>query len=309
MQTAVLSRANSLDTSLVEMDAREFNLFRSLVHKHCGIWLKDGKRVMLASRLSRRLRHHGLRSYSDYYDYVQAHLNDTDELRELTNCVTTNKTSFFRERHHFDFLTSTLIPQVLGQSAPGAHEPIRIWSAACSTGEEPYTLAITLLEALASRRRPGSAPPLSCAPAGYGAQIIASDIDTQVLGKAARGVYREESLESVDLPLRKKYFLKGTGEMAGYVRVKPELIRMVEFVNLNLMTPQWPMTGPFDAIFFRNALIYFQKETQDILLRKMARLLKPGGYLFLGNSEHIAWLNDIYEPMKQTMYRLRDTAR
>jgi chemotaxis protein methyltransferase CheR len=240
---------------------------------------------------------------------VQAHLNDTDELRELTNCVTTNKTSFFRERHHFDFLTSTLIPQVLSKSAPGAHEPIRIWSAACSTGEEPYTLAITLLEALASRRKPGSAPPLSCAPAGYGAQIVASDIDTQVLAKAARGVYREESLETVEMGLRKKYFLRGTGEMAGHVRVKPELTRMVEFVHLNLMTPQWPMTGPFDAIFFRNALIYFQKETQDVLLRKMARLIKPGGYLFLGNSEHISWLNDIYEPMKQTMYRLRDTAR
>lgn len=308
MQNAVLSRANSLDTSLVEMDGREFHLFRSLVHKHCGIWLKDGKRVMLASRLSRRLRHHGLRSYSDYYDYVQAHLNDSDELRELINCVTTNKTSFFRERHHFDFLTSTLIPRVLSQSAPGAHEPIRIWSACCSTGEEPYTIAITLLEALAARRRPGATPALSCVPAGYGAEIVASDIDTQVLARASRGVYKEDSLDGIDLALRKKYFLRGTGEMAGFARVKPELMRMVEFIHLNLMSPQWPLTGRFDAIFFRNALIYFQKETQDILLRKMARLLKPGGYLFLGNSEHISWLNDIYEPMKQTMYRLRDTA-
>lgn len=290
--------------SIVEMDMREFRLLRTFVHKHSGIWLKDGKQVMLASRLSRRLRQHGLSSFAEYYEFVQTHLNDSDELRELINCVTTNKTSFFREPHHFEFLGKKLVPQILAENGVG-RAPIRIWCAASSTGEEPYSIAITLREALEAQRTPtrGSVP-------NWGAdmsacQIIASDIDTQVLATASKGIYREDSLTSVDRALWKRHFQRGKGEMAGYVRVKPELARAVEFMQINLISPSWPVTGPFDAIFFRNALIYFQKDTQNSILRRMAKLLKPGGYLFLGNSEHISWLNDIYEPLKQTMYRLR----
>lgn len=309
MQNSLVPRPSRFETSLVEMDPREFEQLRSLVHKHAGIWLKDGKQVMLAARLSRRLRHHGLRSYGEYYDYVQAHAHDTDELRELINCVTTNKTSFFRERHHFDFLARTLVPRFLAGRQPGAHEPIRIWSAACSTGEEAYSIAITLLEMLGGDERSGCSsgrPPRVNTAA---IQIVASDIDTQVLAAASKGIYREDSLTTIDRTLWKKYFLRGKGNMAGWVRVKPELHQAVQFRQINLMASDWPLGAHFDAIFFRNALIYFREDTQDLLLRRMGRLLKPGGYLFLGNSEHISWLNDIYEPLKQTVYRLRHGAR
>jgi chemotaxis protein methyltransferase CheR len=294
--------------SVMEMDLREFKLLRSLVHKHTGIWLKDGKQVMLASRLSRRLRQHGLSSFGAYYDYVQAHLNDTDELRELINCVTTNKTSFFREPHHFEFLAKKLVPHLLSHKAPGNREPIRIWSAACSTGEEPYSIAITLAEALEARRNSASISTASRTVSAPEIEIVASDIDTRVLATASGRIYREESVTGIDRALLKKYFLRGKGNMSGQVCVKPELARNIEFLQINLVASNWPLSGPFDAIFFRNALIYFQQETQNSILRRMAGLLAPGGYLFLGNSEHISWLNDIYEPMKQTMYRLRKPA-
>ena len=261
------------------------------MHERTGIWLRDGKEVMLAARLSRRLRLHGLRNFADYYSLVQASASDSDELREFINCVTTNKTSFFRERHHFDYLRQTIVPGIQAKVGRGESTTVRIWSAACSTGEEAYTIAITLLEAISGAMK---------------IEIVASDIDTDVLATASRGIYRADSLEEVDSALHKKYFMRGKDDMCGYVKVKPELTRVVQFAHINLMEPRWPIEGPFDVIFFRNALIYFKQETQDVFLRKMARLLKPGGHLFLGNSEHIPWLNDVFAPLCHTMYRLRD---
>jgi len=302
-----------------QMDARDFNRFRDLVHKHTGIWLRDGKQVMLASRLSRRLRYHGLSSFADYYAYIQGVTDDSEEIRELINCVTTNKTSFFREKHHFEFLASTVVPQIQSNYLSGASRTIRIWCAACSTGEEPYTIAITLLEALQSRNSASAAvlPRTAATPAGrsgltqspgsWSVEVLASDIDTKVLETAVSGVYPEESLATVSAPLHRKYFLRGTDDMRGYMKVKPDLSRLIQFKRINLKDSRWPIEGLFDAIFFRNALIYFNQETQDVFLRKMARYLKPRGYLFLGNSEHIPWLSGILEPLNQTMYRLRDT--
>jgi chemotaxis protein methyltransferase CheR len=276
------------------MGLREFKLFRTLIHERTGIWLRDGKQVMLASRLSRRLRHHGLADFAAYYEYVQKNLGNEEEIRQLINCVTTNKTSFFRERHHFDYLANTIVPDLRAAASHGAPRSIRIWCAASSTGEEPYTIAITLMEALRS------------ALASWKIEVVASDIDTAVLATATRGIYSADSLDSVAVPLRKKYFLRGKDEMQGQVKVKPEVARLVQFQRINLMDAQWPLEGRFDGIFFRNALIYFNQATQDVFLRKMARFLKPRGYLFLGNSEHIPWLHEILEPLNQTMYRLRD---
>jgi chemotaxis protein methyltransferase CheR len=300
------------------MAPREFNMFRDLVHQRTGIWLRNGKQVMLASRLSRRLRYHGLTSFADYYTLVQSSQNDSEEIHELINCVTTNKTSFFREKHHFDFLANTVMPQVQSAARFDAPKSIRVWSAACSTGEEPYSIAITLLEASQALHspKPGDAPQpkpakaglpgLNLALGGWRIEVVASDIDTAVLETARRAIYKIDELETVGPPLHGKYFLLGKDDMQGYVKVKQDVLRLVQFKRINLVDAQWPLDGLFDVIFFRNALIYFNQETQDVFLRKMTRYLKPGGYLFLGHSEHIPWLGDVLTPLKQTMYQLRD---
>jgi len=305
------------ENSVIPMGLREFKLFRTLVHEHTGIWLRDGKQIMLASRLSRRLRHHGLTDFANYYEYVRKTPENGEEIRELINCVTTNKTSFFRERHHFDFLTNTVVPELQAKVQRGGPRSIRVWSAASSTGEEAYSTAITLLEALNPNacqarnvsQRGGSARPgvaaSSFSPGSWRIEIVASDIDTKVLATAQRAVYPIDSLTSVASPLQKKYFLRGTDKSQGFVKVKPEVANLVRFMRINLKDARWPLDGFFDVIFFRNALIYFNQETQDVFLRKMAGFLKPRGYLFLGNSEHIPWLHEILEPLNQTMYRLR----
>jgi len=305
----------AIENSVFPMGSREFKLFRSLVHERTGIWLRDGKQVMLASRLSRRLRHHGLSNFVEYYSYVQRVQDNGEEIRELINCVTTNKTSFFRERHHFDFLAKTVVPAIQIEAQRGVWRSIRIWSAASSTGEEAYSIAITLLEALYPSGLPTlPALPRSGAvrtgftfsPGSWKIEIVASDIDTKVLATASRALYDLESLSAIATSMKKKYFLRGKDEMQGKVKVKPEVAQHVQFRRINLMDAQWPLEGLFDVIFFRNALIYFNKDTQDIFLRKMVRFLKPRGYLFLGNAEHIPWLHGILEPLNQTMYRLRD---
>ncbi|MGD0731325.1 MAG: protein-glutamate O-methyltransferase CheR [Terracidiphilus sp.] len=310
--------ASVFDNSLFPMGLREFKMFRTLIHRHTGIWLRDGKQIMLASRLSRRLRHHGIASFAEYYEYVQREPGNSVEIRELINCVTTNKTSFFREPHHFQFLANTVVPQIQSAARQGTSRRIRIWSAACSTGEEPYSIAITLLEALQASQsartqpvaKPGpirrALPELSVVPGSWTIEIVASDIDTNVLGIAALGMYSIDSLAGVDASFKKKYFLRGKDDMQGKAKVKPDVARLVQFKRINLQDARWPLEGSFDVIFFRNALIYFNQKTQDAFLRKMACFLNPNGYLFLGNSEHIPWLQDIFSPLNQTMYRLRD---
>ena len=299
-------QAPVVENSLCSMGLREFKAFREMIHEHTGIWLRDGKQVMLASRLARRLRHLGISSYAEYYTYLQTHPG-SDELREMINCVTTNKTSFFRERHHFDFLANTVVPEVQAAVLRGGPRSIRVWSAASSTGEEPYTIAITLLEALQSGK--ASASGLNLTSNSWRIEVVASDIDTKVLDTAVRATYGKDSLAGIAPPLKKKYFLRGKDDMLGQVRVKPDVARLVRFFHLNLMDTNWPIEGLFDVIFFRNALIYFNQDTQEKFLRKMVRFLKPRGYLFLGNAEHVPWIHDILEPLNKTMYRLRSAER
>ena len=274
-----------------KMTPKDFKMFRALIHQKTGIWLRDGKEVMLSSRLSRRLREHEMTSFSEYYGYVSKLKSNDDELRELINCVTTNKTSFFREDHHFKFLAARLVPEVQRAALKGAAKTIRIWSAACSTGEEPYSIVISLLEALGVQA------------AAWKVEVLASDIDTVVLDTAARGIYDAKALESVDLTLQRRYFLRGKGELLGQVKIKPEVASHIVFRQINLMEQSWPVDGAFDAIFFRNALIYFNQDTQNLFLRKMVRLLKPKKYLLLGHSEHVPWLHDVVVPLNQTVYQ------
>ena len=310
-------QAPVVENSLCSMGLREFKAFREMIHEHTGIWLRDGKQVMLASRLARRLRHHDISSFAEYYNYLQTHPG-SDELREMINCVTTNKTSFYRERHHFDFLANTVVPEVQAAVLRGGPRSIRVWSAASSTGEEPYTIAITLLEALQmpqnvnmQQHLPGNASGAKShlTHGSWKIEVMASDIDTKVLDTAKRATYPEDSLAGIALPLKKKYFLRGKDDMHGQVRVKQDVARLVRFFHLNLMDTNWPLEGVFDGIFFRNALIYFNQDTQEKFLRKMVRFLKPRGYLFLGNAEHVPWIHDVLEPLNKTMYRLRSAER
>ena len=306
--------APELQHNTFSMEPREFKLFRALIQQHTGIWLRDSKNIMLAARLSRRLRHLGLNGFAQYYEYIQHAHDKSAEIVQLINSVTTNKTSFFREQHHFTYLANQVVPEKMASAQHGGGKSIRIWSAACSTGEEPYSIAITLLEALQcpataldaeARIKRSQTPGLTLPAYSWRIEVVASDIDTAVLATAQRAIYRRESLSSVPQPLWKKYFLRGMDDMQSQVKVKPEVARLVHFQRLNLMDAQWPLQGRFDVIFFRNALIYFNQQTQDTFLRKMACCLNPRGYLFLGNAEHIPWLHNIYEPLQQTMYRLR----
>jgi chemotaxis protein methyltransferase CheR len=303
--------APAIENLIYPMEPREFKLFRSLVHERTGIWLRDGKQVMLASRLSRRLRHHHMSGFEEYYRLIQNVPDDSEEIRELINCVTTNKTSFFREHHHFEYLANTVVPQAQAAVLRGAPRNMSVWSAASSTGEESYSVAITLLEALQMRN--GSNTPVSqqnesthavsaCPAGSWKIEIVASDIDTKVLDTGRRAIYNADSLVSVAPALQKKYFLRGKDDMRGQVKVKPDVTRLVQFKRINLMDARWPLV-------YNTVVIYFNHETQDVFLRKMVRHLKPRGYLFLGSSEHIPWLHQILEPLNKTMYRLRDVSR
>jgi chemotaxis protein methyltransferase CheR len=211
--------------------------------------------------------------------------------------------------HHFDFLMQTLVPELVAGVALGRERSIRIWSAACSTGEEPYSIAISLLEALKTGHLPGSVassltePPSP--PGGWRVEVVASDIDTVVLATAAQGIYDRDSLEDVPSVMQTRYFLRGKENMSGQVRVKKEVAQLVKFQRINLMDTRWPLEGKFDAIFFRNALIYFNRETQEVFLRRMLGYLKSRGYLILGHSEHVPWLNDAVETRSNTIHQLR----
>jgi chemotaxis protein methyltransferase CheR len=267
---------------------------------------------MLAGRLSKRLRHHGMNNFSAYAAYVETVQDGGKELAEIINCVTTNKTSFFREIHHFDFLAKKMVPDLVAAAALGRAKSVRIWSAACSTGEEPYSIAIAVLDALRAAHVPGSIPPalgVAPPPGGWQVEVVASDIDTVVLATAAQGIYDQDSLADVPQPMQTKYFLRGKGNMAGQVRVKKEIAQLVQFQRINLMDSQWPLEGKFDVIFFRNALIYFNRETQEAFLRKMLGYLKPRGFLILGHSEQVPWLNDSVEALNNTIHQLRAQKR
>ena len=270
------------------MDEELFLKFRGFIRQHTGISMRAGKHIMLASRLNKRLRHHRLSSFAEYFSLLCSAQDGGAEMTEFINCVTTNKTAFFRESHHFDFLAETVVPEVARRTRPGETRSLRVWSAACSTGEEAYSIAMTLQQAVR---------------AGWSIAIDASDIDTAVLETARRAVYPVEAIEGLDVELRRRCFLRGKGDMQGMVQIKPELKRNVTFQRINLMDTLWPVEAGLDVIFFRNALIYFDLEMQERFLRRMVQMLRPDGYLVLGHSEHVPWLYDAVRPLSKTIYQ------
>jgi chemotaxis protein methyltransferase CheR len=237
---------------------------------------------MVYSRLARRLRALGYSTFEQYLAHLES--NDEAEWETFVNSLTTNLTSFFREAHHFEILTRHL--RTLKQ------RPIRIWCSAASTGEEPYTLAMTACEAFDTLT-----PPVS---------IVASDIDTNVLATAEKGVYPMERVEKLSADRLRRFFLKGSGAQAGYVRVRPELQKLLSFTRINLLDARLPLQGPFDVMFCRNVMIYFDKPTQRTILQKFAPLLREDGLLFAGHSESFLHAADVFRSLGRTVYERAD---
>jgi chemotaxis protein methyltransferase CheR len=265
------------------INADEFERFRSLIYAESGISLSDQKKSLLASRLSKRLRDLGLGTFTDYYDHVMAD-GTREEFTRMLDLISTNKTDFFREPKHFDFLRERILPEL------DDVKKIRVWSSACSTGEEPYTIAITLIESVQY-------------PAQWDFKILASDLSTRVLAKAAAGTYDDERLRDMPPAVVQRHFLRGRGDSAGMVKVKPHLAEMIKFRRLNLMDDQFPIKSPLDLIFCRNVMIYFDRPTQEKLVNKFHRYLKPGGYLFIGHSESLQWVEHPFKSIAPTIYR------
>jgi chemotaxis protein methyltransferase CheR len=260
--------------------AQDFERVRELIYARAGISLHAGKQAMVYSRLSRRLRETGMGSFAQYLQWLQ---NTTgtqaeQEWQEFVNCLTTNLTSFFREEHHFHALLADLKAR--------AGQNLRIWCCAASTGEEPYTIAMTCVEAL------GAHAPV---------KIMASDIDTKVLATASRGVYSAEARGLSPERLR-AHFLRGKGDNSGSIRIKPELARLIEFKPHNLMDTRWSLGEPFDIVFCRNVMIYFDAPTQRRVLERIHAVMKPKSLLFVGHSENFTEAKDLFRLRGKTIY-------
>ena len=262
---------------------RDFKDIANLVYNACGIVLGDHKREMVYSRLARRIRALKLNDFKAYLAYLDTHKDQ--EFDAFINAITTNLTSFFREFHHFEFIKSELVPSLLKSNKDTKR--VRIWSAGCSTGEEPYSLAMTLNNAF---------------PSNWDVKILATDLDSNVLEKAQKGVYTAANVNGLDDFHLKRWFLKSKdGE---HYKVKDKLRECISFKRLNLLQ-DWPMKGPFDLILCRNVVIYFDKETKDHLFKRYANILSDHGYLFLGHSESMGKEHSNYKNLGKTMYQLR----
>jgi chemotaxis protein methyltransferase CheR len=260
--------------------AADFGRVRRILHEHAGISLGESKRNLVYNRLARRLRACGVKHFSHYLDIVE---RDSVEHEACVNALTTNLTSFFRESHHFDVLANYVSSRNLPR--------LRIWCAAASTGEEPYSIAMTMIEAYKSET-----PPV---------EIIASDIDTDVLAHAHRGVYALERLNAVSDRRRARFFQRGDGKNAGFARVRPNLRAMIDYRQINLQSENWSLPTGLDVIICRNVLIYFQPALQGRIVNRFASLLGRDGMLITGHSENIMSSTDLFTSMGQTVYRPR----
>ncbi len=256
----------------------DFQRVQTLIYKRAGISLHDGKHAMVYSRLSRRLRDTGHRSFSAYLSWLESH--DGTEWQEFINALTTNLTSFFRENHHFEILQTLLV-------AKPASTRWNVWCSAASTGEEPYSIVMTALEALGNT-------------ASF--KLSASDIDSKVLATASEGVYKLENLKGLGPERMQRFFMRGKASNSGLVRVKPELKAPIDFLSVNLIQDNWPFRDPFDIVFCRNVMIYFDAPTQRRVLERIHRNMVPGGMLFVGHSENFNDSRDLFILRGKTVY-------
>jgi len=270
----------------------DFGRLRSLIYAQSGINLNVDKKTMLELRIRQRLRSLSLDSYSEYCKYLFGGHGQKEEIVHLIDAVATNKTDFFREPDHFDYLSEKALPDLVARNESG--RPLLIWSAGCSTGEEPYTLAMVLDDF-------GQTHP------GFRFQVLATDISTKVLAKAALGVFSSEVVQPVPAGMRRKYFMRSRKPNSNIVRVVPELRRMVEFRRLNFMDAEFGLPQKVDVFFCRNVIIYFDRPTQQKILQKLTAQLVPGGYAFVGHSESLHDMGLPLTPIGPALYR-RDNA-
>lgn len=278
----------SLDDEVSDNKSREYDFtshdfgrIKTLIYQHAGISLSSSKQNMVYSRLARRLRANKFTSFKEYLNFLEQ--GNSEEWEAFTNALTTNLTAFFREQHHFPILEKHVEKRK-------NHQKIQLWCSASSTGEEPYSMAMAMVEAFKT-----FTPPV---------HILATDLDTNVLAHAQMGIYSLDRLEKIPKEKLKKFFLKGTGRHADSARVRPELRNLITFRQLNLLDESWPIRGPFEAIFCRNVMIYFDKETQYKILKKFAPLLASDGLLFAGHSESFQHAADLFRLREKTVYEL-----
>ena len=267
---------------------KDFEKIRKFVKEETGITLSDAKKNMVYGRLSRRLRALDIKSFNEYIDIVSE--GESEEKGNFVNAITTNLTSFFREEHHFDYVKNTVVPQVLKNNSHT--KKIRIWCAGCSTGEEPYSLSMALHESISDIQ-------------SWDIKILATDLDTNVLEHCRRGVYDIDRIVGLSQSRKANWFLKGKGDHSGSVKIDPRLQSLITFKQLNLMQG-WPMKGPFDFMFCRNVVIYFDKPTQKILFDRYADLVKDDGYLFLGHSESLYNVSTRFQLLGNTIYQKKN---
>lgn len=270
-----------------QLSTAQFERFRQLVGEHAGIALRPEKQQLVCSRLARRLRALGLTSFDEYYALIAREGDHGEELEQLLNAITTNKTSFFREAHHFDELRNRVVLPKLRDGAGSLQ--LRVWSAGCSTGEEPYSIVTTLLDAIPNWQ-------------SADIRVLASDLDSNVLTVAERGVYALDKLEELPDGCGRRWFIAGSGDKAGFIRARRELRERVAFRRINFVDPVWPVKACFDAVFCRNALIYFDTDTQKRIVERLLGYLKPGGLLLLGHSESMAGVRADLQSLGRTTY-------
>lgn len=267
---------------------KDYKRLCSLIYDQAGIHLGTERKTMLEVRIKRRLRELDIPSYGEYCEFLFSHQGMKEELIHLIDVVTTNKTDFFRENGHFEYLSQKALPEFMDRNPTG--RPFVIWSAGCSTGEEPYTMGMVLSEFAATRP-------------GFRFRILASDISNLVLAKAQAGIYAEADVKPVAIPLRQKYFLRSRDKSNPRVRVVPELRRQVEFRRLNFMDEDYGVREKIDAIFCRNVIIYFDRPTQERILNRLAHCLSPGAFMFVGHAETLHDMTLPLTPIAPSVYR------
>jgi chemotaxis protein methyltransferase CheR len=271
-----------------DMPSSLFLQYSRLIYEQCGINLHEGKKALLQARLNKRLRLTGIESYRDYFKFITCGANP-GEFVNFLDSISTNLTYFFREVQHFDFLNKVALPELIEKKQKQRDRRIRIWSAGCSTGEEPYSLAMCVMSHLQDETR-------------WDFRILATDISTRVLETASRGIYSAEKVEKVPAPLRQAYLEKAGGQGNSDFRISARIKRLITFHRLNLKEP-YPFKGPFDFIFCRNVMIYFDKRTQEELVNKMAAFLGKGGYFCVGHSESLTGLDHKLSHVQPAIYR------
>lgn len=282
--------SESITAISASMSEKDFCRLSEFIHKECGIKMTPVKKTMLEARLQKRLRKLKLGTFAEYADYLFSPEGAEQELVHMIDLVTTNKTDFFREPSHFSYLTQTALPELIRRRVAGDRRKFMIWSAGCSTGEEPYTLAIVLSEFAEQHQ-------------GFNFFILGTDISTRVLEKAASGIYDLESVEPIPAPLKRKYLLRSKDKKKGLVRITPELRERIRFRRLNFMENDFGFREPLDIIFCRNVIIYFDRPTQEKLINRFCQHLIPGGYILMGHSETLHGLDVPLIQAAPTIYR------